>query len=621
MSHISIPAIGSIVARSARSVVGFVRLRFNRHTPSSASDSRVEPVVVARTPLALTAGANNVVPSAQQTLTVHPRRRSQRDARPFTELDAGIEDAYRAAQQHEPSREERDFLASAILVNDLSEANAIGAETCAGSGFHPVPPPPMPKDFGDASERSADRPFGLKFTSPSDAEATVKSMLWHHDAYSLMRGLKSSYAPNLSQAIQDLAVRISPPFEWRNPDLYGPIRAPQVAVGPRHSRDSPSVLAMGLANGPTLYELVTTQRPKALLPEAAQKLSLSMMLETAMLTATQQALFARYSDLVLPSVEAIHDEYLDKAKGSVSNIAGWSGLKFDDETRWFVSQSLTKKLVASIDIRISPSRSANVGVRTGPSPRNFIFDAGDADVSWQSQLVELVSRDANSSSGPRFRRFPDCLRRVDVPTSLVHGQHFEDFAHLTDFHWARLDSNQKVLIRFAGDLVREMLLIAFGAPDDYDSIDVAEQMAIDLNHVLNHDCDSWSQRIWERYESWAELNARNYEIGGFLRKLRQVELNIVYLRKIGWSIGTAEYDKMSDQKFRALFDLEKVVEQETVEYLKTCADEIHELGFKCGLSIEEHDAWSSFLTAAAKSLSLDYGIDWRDDVRLTHAAA
>ena len=166
-----------------------------------------------------------------------------------------------------------------------------------------------------------------------------------------------------------------------------------------------------------------------------------------------------------------------------------------------------------------------------------------------------------------------------------------------------------------------MLLTVFANPNDYASIDVAEQVATDLSQAINNSRESWSERLWERYADWEHLNALNYEVGGFLRKLRQVELNIIYLSNLDRKIEKAEYAFTPVEDLRESIDLEKLIEDETVAYLRNCADEISGLGYECGLSHEEYRAFSDFLTAAADSLSQEYGIDCHNRPPLLGSAA
>ena len=421
----------------------------------------------------------------------------------------------------------------------------------------------------------------------------MKSLRWHDAVFDMMRGLRSSTAPSLCQAIRDLAILVSPPMDRRVDDGSGAVRYySEVVRGPLPAGGTNSTIAIGRVIGPTVYDLMSPIRSKDLDLDVAKKLKFDLTLDLASLTAIDQALFARFADLTLPSEDQIHRSYLAKAMNSFEIIASTAYFGTDGRSARLIGQSLAK-LVKSIDIRVNPTASANVGVRSDPAPRNWVFDSGDADIG----LDDLPSTDERSRTRPMFRRFPDRVRRIDVPTTVGYGLYFEDSVHLTEFHWAGFDTDQKTKIRFVGDLVREMLLLVFARPHDYSSIADAECMALDIDTVLRRNRSSWTPRVRKRYERWSRLNTRNYEIGGFMRKLRQVELNLAYRNNIIQKLRRAKADKAADE------DLQDLIELETVGYLKSCANEIHELGDGCGISIDELNALSDALGNSADALS------------------
>lgn len=520
------------------------------------------------------------------------RRRLESNLRPFEILVNGIERAHRESQHHEPTSDELDELAVDRFVVSLSSGNPIGAETSAGTGFWPVFTSHV-KDTSRASGFRFDRQTGLREMTSAEADATMKSLRWHDAAFKLMRRLRAPSHPTVCHAIRSTAVLVSPPMDRRVQDGSGAIRYySEVVSGPLHAGGPTSTIAIGRVNGPTVYDLMTQARAMATDQDVVRKAKFDLVLDLTSLTATDQALFARFSDLDLPSEEEIHRSYLSKTMRSFEVIASAASLETDDRSARLIGQSLAK-LVKSIAIRVHPVAKANVGLRSDPAPRNWILDSGDTDV----RLADLAGNEPRSSAQPCFRRFPDHVRRIDVPTTIGYGLYFEDFAHLTEFHWAGFDTDQKMRIRFVGDLIREMLLVVFCRPNDQAAIDRAEELAIDINLVFNGERTSWTPRIRERFECWTQLNARNYEVGGFLRKLRQVELNLAYRDNV------IEKLRHPGPTSRADTDLKNLIELETVGYLRSCAVEIHKLGNCCELSIGEINAFARALNGATESLS------------------
>lgn len=525
------------------------------------------------------------------------RRRLESNLRPFEILVNGIERAHSESQHHEPSSDELDELAIDGFVVSVSSGNPIGAETSAGTGFWPVFTSHV-KDAGRASGFRFDRQTGLREMTAANADATMKSLRWHDAAFKLMRRLRAHSYPTLCHAIRSTAVLISPPMDRRVQDGSGAIRYySEVVSGPLHAGDQTSTIAIGRVYGPTVYDLMTTGRTMATDQDVVRKAKFGLFLDLASLTATDQALFARFVDLDLPSEEEIHRSYLSKTMRSFEVIASAASLETDGRSARLIGHSLVK-LVKSVVIRVHPVAKANVGLRSDPAPRNWIFDSGDTDV----RLADLAANEPRSSAQPCFRRFPDHVRRIDVPTTIGYGLYFEDFAHLTEFHWAGFDTDQKMRIRFVGDLVREMLLVVFCRPNDQAAIDRAEELAVDINLVFNGERASWTPRIRERFECWKQLNARNYEVGGFLRKLRQVELNLAYRDNVIQKL------RHPGPTSRADTDLKDLIELETVGYLRSCAVEIHKLGNRYPLSPDEVNAFARALNGATETLSDQFRI-------------